>query len=229
MKSFRQFPLALEHRPSLAGEDFLVAESNSDAVRWLQRWPDWPSTGLIVHGPPGCGKTHLAHVFGRRCGGLLIGQDALGLAQPVELAARAGVLIVDDADQLVAAASEVTLLHLYNTVAERGGHLFLTAQTPAARWSIRLADLSSRLNAATSVGIGAPDDDLIAGILVKLFADRHLKVDDELISYALPRIERTFDGARRLVAALDSAAMGSRRKVTVSLLREVLKSAGAAR
>ncbi len=111
---------------------------------------------------------------------------------------------------------------------ERGAYLLLTAEAPPARWPVRLADLRSRLNTATPVGIDPPDDALIAGVLVKLFMDRRLEVGNEVILYALPRMERSFDAARRLVADLDSASLASRRKITVALLREVLEASGRA-
>ena len=224
----QQLPLPLEYRPSLAGEDFLVAPCNRNAVRWLDRWPDWPTRALLVHGSSGCGKTHLAHVFLGRCRGMLVDQCALGLDQTIDVAARSAACIIDDADRAVAAGLEVPLLHLHNALVEQGGCLLLTAEEAPARWPIRVADLRSRLNAANSVTIGPPDDDLIAGVMVKLFTDRRLVVDDDVIRYALPRIERSFAAARRLVAELDAAALGNRRKVTLSLVRSVLNSAAGA-
>lgn len=224
----RQLPLPLEHCPSMASEDYLVAAPNEAAVAWLERWPDWPTRAMVLHGPPGCGKTHLSHLFLKRSRGTIVDPRALGIGQAIDLAAHSGVCIIDNADAAVAAGFETPLLHLYNTLAERGGYLLLTAEAPPARWPIRLADLRSRLNTATPVGIAAPDDALIAGVLVKLFMDRRLAVADEVILYALPRMERSFAAARQLVADLDAAALGRRRKVTVSLLRDVLQASGEA-
>src|SRR5512144_473734 len=224
----RQLPLPLEYRPSLAGEDFLVAPCNRNAVCWLDRWPDWPTRALLAHGSSGCGKTHLAHVFLDRCRGMLVDQGALGLDQTIDVAARSAACIIDDADRAVKEGLEVPLLHLHNALVERGGSLLLTAKEAPARWPIRLADLRSRLNAANSVGIGSPDDELIAGVMVKLFADRQLMVDDEVIRYALPRIERSFAAVRRLVAELDAAALERRQKITLPLIRSVLNSASGA-
>jgi chromosomal replication initiation ATPase DnaA len=220
----RQLPLPLQHRSSLAGEDFLVAPCNRGAIEWLDRWPDWPMRVLVLHGPPGCGKTHLSHIFLGRSRGMVVEHGALEVDQAIEVAARSAACIVDDADRAVAAGFEAPLLHLHNAVAERGGHLLLTAEAPPARWPVRLADLRSRLNAATPVAIGSPDDALIAGVLVKLFMDRGLTVAYEIILYALPRMERSFAAARRLVADLDAAALGRRRKISVSLLHEILEA-----
>lgn len=221
----RQLPLPLPPPVSLAGEDFLVAEPNRLAVQRLAAWPAWRTPVLVLSGPTGCGKTHLAHVFLRRSHGVLVDHQLLRLADAVDLAAGASVFIVDDADRAARAGLERPLLHLHNAIVERRGHLLLIGEAPPAHWPVALPDLRSRLLAADAVGIGQPDDGLIAAVLVKLFADRLLKVDAEVIGYAVPRIERSFAAARRLVADLAAAAAGSRRRrITVPLVRTVLRS-----
>ncbi|HKO09467.1 MAG TPA: DNA replication protein, partial [Alphaproteobacteria bacterium] len=85
-----------------------------------------------------------------------------------------------------------------------------------------LADLRSRLLAAPAVAVAAPDETLLAALLVKLFADRQLRVGAELIAFLLPRMERSFEGAVRLVAALDAAALAAKRPLTMPLARSVL-------
>lgn len=61
-----QLSLDLECHPALGQEDFLVASCNEQAVAWLDRWSDWGAPGLVIHGPAGCDKTHLAHVWQAR-------------------------------------------------------------------------------------------------------------------------------------------------------------------
>jgi chromosomal replication initiation ATPase DnaA len=209
----------------VAEEDYLVAECNAEAVNWLDRWPEWPTRVVVLHGPPGCGKTHLSHVFADRSGGTIVDDRAFETDELIDVAARASACIVDDAD-IVVARHEAPLLHLYNAVCERGGYLLLTASAPPARWPVRLADLRSRLNTATPVGIGMPDEALIAGLLVKLFADRRLQVTEDVVLYSLARMDRSFDAARRLVANLDRMALGQHRRITIQLLREVLQGSG---
>lgn len=131
-------------------------------------------------------------------------------------AARAAV--VDHADE----ADEEALLHLYNLIAERSGHLLLVAREPPARWGIALADLRSRLLAAPSVGVAAPDDTVLSGVLVKLFADRQIAVSEEVIAYLIVQMERSFAAAEETVAALDAAALAAGRAITVPLVRDVL-------
>lgn len=216
-----QFTLDFPRRVALGADNFLVAAPNREAVLWLDRWPDWPSPALAIHGPPGCGKTHLAHVWRARSGAELITPGDLAGGQPVDLLGERNAVVIEDADRLT--YDEEALLHLYNVAGERRGHLLLTGRLPPARWRIALDDLRSRLTAAPAVAVGAPDDALLGALLVKLFADRQLVVGEEVLAYTLARMERSFDAARRLVAALDEAALAGRRNITVPLAREVLK------
>lgn len=217
-----QLPLQFPHRPALGGDDFLVAAPNADAVAWLDRWPDWPAPALVIHGAPGCGKSHLCQVFLSASGGRAVSVDALGAATPPEIVGAAPALVIDDVDAALARGLERELFHLYNHVAENRRHLLLTAAAAPSRWEVALPDLRSRLNAAMACEIGPPDDPLMAAVLVKLFADRQLRIDDGVLAFLLLRMERSFDAARRAVAALDAAALAERRNITVPLAREVL-------
>ena len=205
-------------RPALGREDFLVAPCNEAAVAWLDRWPDWPGPALVIHGPPGSGKSHLAEVWRRRSGAEAIHAVALDQAEAGGGHLAAGLVI----DGVAGPPDERALLHAYNSVAERNGHLLLTALSPPARWPITLPDLVSRLRVAPAVAIGLPDDALLAALMLKLFADRQIAVAPEVPAYVVPRIERTFEAVARLVERLDRAALARGRPVTVPLVRTVL-------
>ncbi len=219
MTGAAQLPLGFDHRPSMSGADFLVTGCNRAAVAWLDKWPGWPGPALVVHGPPASGKTHLAHVFQAQTGGTLVPGGALNDGD-VRGAQRDGrVVIVDDADK---SADEAILLHLYNVVADANSHLLLTAGTPPARWNIGIPDLASRLRAAPSAGIRLPDEDLMAAVLAKQFSDRQLRVDPAVISFLLPRIERSFTALEKLVDDIDRASLAEKRNVTLPFVRKLL-------
>lgn len=214
-----QLPMALPHRTALGRSDFLVSASNAEALFWLDRWPQWPLGALLLHGPESCGKTHLAHLWRERSGGRIIGGAELAERDlPSLVVAGKRGLAVDDADR----ASEPPLLHLYNACREEGIGLLLTARRPPALWPIALADLRSRLLARLAVEIGAPDDTLLAAVLVKHFADRQLRVAPEVVRYLLARMERSLAAAAALAERLDAAALAAGRPVSVPLAREVL-------
>lgn len=217
----RQFVLDLGHRQALGREDFLVASSNRDAVMWLDRWPDWSAPALALHGPPGCGKSHLVQVFASASGAAVVDAAALKGDDPPRLLAGRSAIVVEDADRQV---NETALFHLYNAVQERGAHLLLTGRSPPARWGLALPDLRSRLISGPTVVIAPPDDALMAAVLVKLFADRQIKVGQEVIAFLLARMERSFAAARAVVAAADDLALAKHRPVATPLVAEALRS-----
>ncbi|MGH6620373.1 MAG: HdaA/DnaA family protein [Alphaproteobacteria bacterium] len=155
--------------------------------------------------------------------------NALGLSAedladltPADLLGEAAACVVDGAE----AADERALLHLFNLLAERRGHLLLTAEQPPARWNVGLQDLRSRLLAAPAAAIGAPDEGLIGAVLIKMFADRQIHVPHDVVIYLVMRIERSFGCVRRVVDLLDRAALSAHRSLTVPLAREVLRVHG---
>ena len=216
MKTTEQLPLTLGHRTALGSEDFMPAPSNRDALGWIERWPDWPAPALVLHGPKGAGKTHLAAIWQERTGAACL--DVKGLAQPLELDAS-GCYVIDEA---LPPTDEVALLQLYNRLREDRGFLLLTALLPVAQWGIRLPDLASRLLAAPAAAIGAPDDELLAALLLKMFDDRQLQVPEPVIRYLLIHMERSFAATHVLVDELDRLSLTRKRPITIPLARMAL-------
>ena len=213
-----QLALDLGHRPALNREDFLVAPCNEAAVAWIDRWPDWPAPALALSGPARAGKSHLARIWQAKAGARALPPEALVSDRLPELLGNARAALVDRADT----AAEEPLLHLYNLLAERGGHLLIVAREPPSRWAIKLADLRSRLVASPTVAVALPDEDLLGALLVKLFSDRQLSVAREVLAYLVLHLERSFAAADAAVTALDRAALAERRKITVPLARRIL-------
>lgn len=223
-----QLPLDLGHRPALSAGDFLVAPCNQQAHGWIARWPDWPGPALVLSGPAGSGKTHLVHLFAAASGAAVLDAAGLTVDDPPRLLAGARAVVVEDCDRAAAEGrlDQAALFHLINLVRESRAYLLLTGRDSAARWPLVLPDLMSRLRAMPTVAIGAPDDALLAAVLVKLFADRQVKVGEELIGYLLGRMERSFAAAAALVETLDRVSLAGQRAVTVPLARAVLEGDG---
>jgi chromosomal replication initiation ATPase DnaA len=219
-----QFTLEFEHRPALGGEDFLVADCNREAVGWLDRWPDWPAPALVLHGPAGCGKTHLAQVFMGRSGARPVAPAELLSLEPPALIGESRNCVIEDLDAAFSTDLERPLFHLHNGLRDAGGNLLITARQAPSFWNIGLPDLRSRLLAAPAAAIGLPDDALLAAVVVKLFADRQLRVDADVVPFLVARIDRSFESARFWVAELDRAALAARRSITVPFVRRVLAS-----
>ena len=203
-------------------EDFLRSPANAEALDAVLAWPSWPAPALLLWGPTGCGRTHLARIWARTTGGRLLDGKRLGAAPAaLEMLGDARSCVIDDAD---AVHDDRVLLHLYNMVAGQGGHLLLTASQPLGAWGLQLPDLTSRLKTAWSCRIDQPDDPLLAALLVKQLQDRQLTVLPGVVAYLATHMERSFAAARRIVRELDRASLCARRPITLPLARAVLAS-----
>lgn len=219
----RQLAFDLPNAEAMTRADFLVAPSNQLALQTVEGWQGWPGQKLVLIGPEGSGKTHLARVWAVMAGAETLAGDRLALA---DLAAMTGArVVVEDADRTAGdAAAEAALFHLHNLVAGTGA-LLLTARTPPRDWGLALPDLQSRLQAAQVARLEAPDDALLSAVLVKLFSDRQVTVPPNLIAYLVSRMRRSIGAARDLVATLDARALAAGRPITRALAGEVLGEA----
>jgi chromosomal replication initiation ATPase DnaA len=224
MSGAAQLAFDLGHRPALGREDFLVAPSNEVAVAWIDRWPAWPGPTLALHGPAGCGKSHLCQVWRAANGAVRVDGAMLAAADPPALLGTATACALDDVEAALGDndGRAKRLLHLYNMLVERGGHMLFVGRAAPSRWPVVSRDLGTRLASVPAIELTAPGDTLIEAVLIKLFADRQLRVGSDVVRFVMPRMERSFAAARALVEALDRAALVDRREITVPLARAVL-------
>ncbi|HEY5226413.1 MAG TPA: DnaA/Hda family protein [Methylovirgula sp.] len=215
-----QLALNLELPPHFGRDDFLAAPANAAALHMIEAWPDWPDQLLLLLGPPGAGKSHLAAIWAARAGAEIIAVRTLAEADLFALAERPA-LVLEDAEEI--GAAEAPLFHLINLVRERKASLLLTAQQRPAAWSLATPDLLSRLRLAPVAELEPPDDALLKAGLVKLFNDRQLSVDAAVVDYIALHIDRSFDMARRIVALLDREALARGGKVTRAMARALLR------
>lgn len=215
----RQLPLDLPHEVALGRDDYLVGNSNRAAFELLERWPDWPSPVIILAGPVGSGKTHLVEAFRDATGAAVLPARDLNEGAVTGLVA-APASVVEDTHLGV---DGTALFHLLNAARQAEKTVLLTSRTWPAAWKISLPDLMSRLRAATPVEILEPDDDLLRRVLVKLFADRQIAVDQGVVDYLVVRMERSLGVAMRTVEAVDREALAGRVKITKPLVGRVLE------
>jgi chromosomal replication initiation ATPase DnaA len=218
----RQLTLDWPHAPSYAREDFLEAPGNTEALRAILAWPNWAGHMLMVVGPSGSGKSHLGAIWARAAEARVVAAEALPHTPLVELA-TARALLIEDADRI--GDQEAALFHLLNLTRESGVDLLLTARGQPDVWKLKTADLVSRLRLAPLVSLGAPDVELTEAVLFKLFSDRQIAVDWQVVSYIALRIERSLDAARAIVAALDREALARGKRVTRAMAAELLRDA----
>ncbi|MBV9704559.1 MAG: hypothetical protein JO163_17670 [Methylobacteriaceae bacterium] len=215
-----QLPLDLPLEPRYGREDFLRSISNEAAYAAIEAWPRWRDRVLLLIGPEGAGKSHLGAIWAARAGARTVAATGLSSAAVPDIVVP-GAVFVEDADRI--GPNEASLFHLVNLVRETSGFLLLTARRRPDFWGLATADLLSRLRQGHAIEIGAPDDDLIRAVLVKLMADRQIMVDAGVVDYVACRIERSLAAARMVVASLDRESLARGRRITKIMAGDVLK------
>jgi chromosomal replication initiation ATPase DnaA len=216
-----QLPLSFGHAPSYARDDFIKGETNERALAFVEAWPAWPARSGALWGPEGSGKTHLGNIWAREADAGSLNCKALSHETVARLAAGSRWLL-DNADLV---EDPVALFHLLNFVNQSDGALLLTGREPPQEWSRGLPDLRSRLAGLPGAALTEPDEPLLARVMLKLFADRQLKVPEGLIPYLVVRMERSFSMAERLVALIDELALQQGRKISVEIGAKALVQA----
>ncbi len=210
----KQLALPFAESQNFSAEDFCTAPSNAQARDWLARPDNWSNGRLVLWGEPGCGKTHLLHIWAAAVGATIINGATLhGLVRPT------GPVAMDDSDIVL---EPLALLHLLNAAAEAGFPVLMAARLPPSRQSYRLADLTSRLRAAEAVEIRAPEDELLERLLTRLCADRQLSLSFSVRNFLLTHLPRTAAALREAVARLDHATLDQGKKITRPFAAEVL-------
>ena len=187
-----QLVLPLETRSASGRADFIVAPGNQQAVAFVDSWPDWSAPAAALYGPPASGKSHLAAVWAERAGAAILNADALEGVIPD------GPLVVENIGAGLAEAPLFALL-------ERGA-----------------PDLKSRANALLAFALWAPDDALLTGLALKLFADRQVQVPEVVVARMILNLERSPAAIRDFVARADAAALAAKRPITLSLIKDLL-------
>lgn len=210
----KQLALPFAEALHYAAEDFCPAPSNAAAREWLLRTERWNNGRLVLWGEAGCGKTHLLHIWAQAHGAEILESFALAglhrVTRPIAL---------DDADL---APDPVALLHLLNMAAEAGQPVLLAARLPPARMAYKLADLTSRLRAASAVEIRPPEDELLAQLLTKLAAQRQLALSIPVRNALLLHLPRAPAFYREAVARLDRAGLDRNARITRALALEII-------
>lgn len=216
----RQLPLDLQHAAGMSRDDLVVSPANAAAVALIDRWPDWPAPVVVLAGPAGSGKSHLAAVWAEVSGAVQLDPSSFDVEG--DAAAIRRPMFIDDIDN--AALNEEGLFHLFNAVRAAGTHLLITSRRFPGAWGARLPDLVSRLRAATVVEIAEPDDLLLAGVITKLFADRQVAIEPHVVQYLVRRIERSLATGIRVVEKLDRAALEQKTRITRALAADVVSA-----
>jgi chromosomal replication initiation ATPase DnaA len=203
-------------------DDFLTSKENLKAFNFVSDYTksnnDLPKA-FAVYGKKHSGKSHLAHVWERSMNAEILKLDDLEDFEVASQIEDGKAYIIEDVDTL---DNQVVLFHAFNIALEKGCFLMLTSSVTLSEIKYDFADLESRLKNVFAIKIDEPEIDLVKMLLVKSFAAKQLMVEDKVIDFLAKNIDRSYEKIGRASKLLEFYCFEQKRKITVSLVNEVL-------
>lgn len=227
----QQLPLSIEWRTEADFAEYLPGP-NAEAVAAVAGWAIGNGHDfLYLFGPSGTGKTHLLQAACRSAIDLAaaavylpLGQAGLEPAVLDELE-RADLVALDDLQSIAGDAQwEYALFALYNRLREAGRRLLISADTPAAEMPVHLPDLRSRLTWGPGYRLRPLAETDCERLLLQSAHRRGLQLGSDAVSYVLRRCPREPRHLLALLDKLDKATLSRKRRPTLPLIRELLRS-----
>lgn len=204
---------------------------NSDAIRTLRALlePEDHST-LLLHGPAGSGKSHLAQALMQdaRAAGIaavLIDASALParIAKPSRALEATPLLCLDGLDeQPLDDASALALIRLIDARRHRTVGTLITSSKAALQLTLPRADLSTRLAAFASFGLKPLSDEHRIELLRLRASSRGLHLSSEVAHYLLKHLARDIGSLLAAIDTLDRASLAAQRRLTVPFVQGAL-------
>ncbi|MDO4161902.1 MAG: DnaA/Hda family protein [Pseudomonadota bacterium] len=226
-EELKQIPFAFATRSYMGREDFMVAPCNHEAFKMIDIWPDWLAQGLIIYGPKGCGKSHLAHLFADKVKSAadrpvkvsLIDASRVNLRNVNKISNENQSIVIEN---LTPKSNLEALFHLFNMYNVSGRYMLWTSETAPSRMALPLKDLQSRLNMLPSVEIKEPDDIMLQTLIVKLFNDRQILISPDIPAYIVNNAPRSFAFIEQLVEECDNISLAYQSAVNYTVVRKAL-------
>ena len=228
-----QLPLRLVLSSGRRFENFEATSANAellDAVRRVaaRRTPE----RVLIVGDAGSGKSHLLEAA---CAAASAGGDAVAFApmrdwrsqrvDAVRGLGRAELVCIDDVDAIAGdRAWEEALFALVEESASRSTRMLVSAVATPSNVPFALADLRSRLSAATLYRLRELDDESRAKALRRHAGGRGIEIPDEVVGYVLTRYRRDMTSLMALLDQLDHHSMASQRRLTVPFVRDLIEA-----
>ena len=224
-----QLSFNLKKRKIYEKDDFLVSNSNEEAYKLINTWPNWPSRKAIIFGESGTGKTHLTNIWKKKTSSTILSLNKFKQVKLENIFTKKKNFIIENISNFFEKINvkdkeylEKHLLHFYNLIEEKKGFLILTASKAPKLWKINLPDLKSRILSSVAVKIKRPDDALLSSVLIKLFLDKQILINKEVIKFIVRRSERSFDNLEKIINKLDNKSLITKKKITITFVKKLI-------
>ena len=219
MSNFKyQQSLPLKLLPSYGRHDFVVGESNYEAVNLVDNFFTSKIDGLIIIGPSASGKSHLVSTLQDKNKYIIFEANDIN-EEKIDILELKNTII----ENIQEVNNHTFFLHVINIIKEKNYKVLLTSRIPINQLDIKLADLSSRLLAYTHSKILLPTDDVLRGIIIKISKDKGLLLSDLVINFILNHLERSYLDINRFINELDQLSLEKKKKITIPFIKTLLK------
>ena len=212
-----QQTLPLKLLPSYGRHDFIVGESNIEAVKWVDNFSKSEVNGLVIIGPIASGKSHLISTLKNKYKifeAEEINEEKINILELKDL-------IIENIEKI---ENHYFFLHVINFVKEKDFKVLLTSRLAIKELNIGLDDLVSRLLAYSHTKILLPTDDVLRGIILKISKDKGLLLSDAVINYILSHVERSYSIINSFINELDHISLIKKKKITIPLIKKFIES-----
>ena len=224
-----QLSLNLKKKKIYEKDDFLVSNSNKEAYRLINSWPEWRSRKIIIFGDSGTGKTHLSKIWQNKTSAIILNLNKLKKIKFESFFQKKNIFIIENISSFFDKINkkeknnlEKKLLHFYNLIEEKKGYLLLTSLIAPKLWKISLPDLKSRFLSSIAVKIKKPNDELLSSVLVKLFVDKQILIDKKIIKFIVYRSERSFANLENIVNKIDKQSLITKKKININFVKKLI-------
>ena len=226
-----QIPLQLMPQRDNRFENF-VAGPNHALVGALRHMQNEPGSHIFLYGGEGSGKTHLlnalCHETRERQGRAFylalerVPKDAIASLQGLE---NLDLVCVDDLHVIAGdAAWEEALFHCFNRIREANGRLLVSSRRRLSALDLCLPDLASRLSWGLRLPILPLEDKDKLAVIQRYCGTLGYGLPEDVLQYLLKHHDRSMAALIQTVEKLHRAALTSKRRITVPLAREVLRT-----
>ena len=223
MKNSKQLYFDMPDKTALGIEDYIITESNSFAFDLISRMIKGEINQGVISGPSFSGKTHLSKILIKNIGSnesLYIDRDYKKI---IEKVGSSNLIVIENIDKVLEDKSEEDLFHIINFTKENDKKLLMTSCKSISNIEFKLEDLKSRLNAILEAKIMQPDDELMKLVLIKIFNDKQLLINPNVINFLKSRLERSYKSINDFIKKIDKFSLEKGKKITIALINDLIK------
>ena len=223
MKNSKQLYFDMPDKTALGIEDYIITESNSFAFDLISRMMKGEINQGVISGPSFSGKTHLSKILIKNIGSnesLYIDRDYKKI---IEKVGSSNLIVIENIDKVLEDKSEEDLFHIINFTKESDKRLLMTSGKSISKIEFKLEDLKSRLNAVIEAKIMQPDDELMKLVLIKIFNDKQLLINPNVINFLKSRLERSYKSINDFIEKIDKFSLEKGKKITIALINDLIK------